>query len=198
MRPWEKGKIMMKIVSLFGSPRMKGNTSKVLSWVEEELRNRGHEVQRINVTEHEINGCLECYACQEESGEPGCPQPDDAVAILNRLIAADAIVYASPLFSWSWTAQMKALIDRHFCLVTDIDTEHPRSLLDGKRLALVATAQGPVEGNLDLLVQQFNGLAQYCKAEVAEHLVVPWCTTPDAISDDIRKQATAMAMGFLR
>lgn len=198
MRPWGKGEIMMKILSSLGSPRKKGNTAKVLGWVEEELRNRGHEVQRINVTEHKVNGCQECYTCQGKPGEPGCPQPDDAVGILNRLIAADAIIYASPLFSWSWTAQMKALIDRHFCLLTDIDTDHPSSLMDGKRLALVTTAQGPVEGNAELLVQQFNSLAQYSKAAVAEHLVVPFCTTPDAISDDIRRQAAEMAMVLVR
>lgn len=188
----------MKIVSLLGSPRPAGNTAKVLGWVEEELQKRGHQVQRVNVVEHMVNGCLECYVCQENPEEPGCPQQDDAVGIFNRLIAADAIIYASPLFSWSWTAQMKALIDRHFCLLSETNTENPKSLIDGKRLALVMTAQGPIEGNADLLVRQFDCQAQYCKASVVEHLVVPLCTTPDAISDDVRQQAAAMAAALVR
>ncbi len=183
----------MKIVSLLGSPRTKGNTAKVLGWVEEGLHNEGHRVDRINVVDHVVNGCLECYACREKSEEPGCPQQDDAVGILERMMAADVIIYASPLFSWSWPAQMKALIDRHFCLFADIDTENPRSLIDGKRMALVMTAKGPVEGNADLLVRQFDCLAQYAKATLTEHLVVPLCTTPDAISDEIRRQAVALA-----
>lgn len=187
----------MKIVSLLGSPRPKGNTAKVLGWVEETLQKKGHSVERINVVEHVVNGCLECYACQEKPEEPGCPQQDDALGILNRLIAADAIIYASPLFSWSWTAQMKALIDRHFCLIRDIDTGNPSSLIDGKRIALVATAQGPMEGNADLLVMQFDCLAQYSKATVVQHLVVPLCTTPDAISDDIRQQAAGVAAALV-
>jgi len=120
--------------------------------------------------------------------EPGCAQQDDAVPILNRLIAADAIIYASPLFAWNWTAQMKALIDRHFCLLRDSDTENPTSLIDGKRITRVMTAQGPVEGNAELLVRQFDCQALYCKATVTEDLVVPFCTTPDAIADDIRRE----------
>jgi NAD(P)H-dependent FMN reductase len=189
----------MNIVSLLGSPRKKGNTAKVLRWVEEELEKRDHHVQRVNVLEHKINGCSECYACQAEPDEPFCALQDDAVGILNRLIAADAIIYASPLFIWSWTAQMKALLDRQTCLLRNfVDTLNPTSLIDGKRMALVMTAQGPIEGNADLLVRQFDCMARFLKATVVEHLVVPFCTTPDAIAEDIRQQAETMAAALVR
>ena len=135
---------------------------------------------------------------QAKPNEAGCALQDDAVGILNRLIAADAIIYASPLFSWSWTAQMKALLDRHFCLLKNVDTLNPTSLIDGKRMALVMTAQVTIEGNADLLVRQFDCVAMFLKATVVEHLVVPFCTTPDAIAEDIRQQAETMAAALVR
>ena len=183
----------MKVVSVFGSPHKKGNTAKVLGWVEEELINQGHEVDRIDVTEYTVNGCLGCYTCQNKPEEPGCPQKDDAVELLTRMIDADAIIYASPLFCWSWSGQIKPLIDRHFCLVTDAGTAKWTSLIEGKPTALVMTAAGPVKGNADILVKQFDSLADYAKVSVVDRLVVPLCTTPDAIPDDIKQHAASLA-----
>lgn len=183
----------MKVVSVFGSPRKKGNTAKVLGWVEEELVNQGHEVDRIDVTAYKVNGCLGCYTCQEKPDEPGCPQKDDVVELLNRMIDADAIIYASPLYCWSWTAQIKPIIDRHFCLVTEAGTPKWKSLIAGKPTALVMTSAGPVEGNADILIKQFESLADFAKAKVVDRLAVPLCSTPDAIPDNVKQQAAKLA-----
>lgn len=184
----------MNVVSVFGSPRKKGNTAKVLNWVEEELMSQGHEVDRINIMDHTINGCIECYACQTKPDEPGCPQKDDLLEVMRRVIDADAVIYASPMFSWSWTAQIKPFIDRHFCLVTNSGTPEEKSLLEGKKAALVMTLAGPMEGNGELLVTQFHGLLQYLKAVPAGTLVAPFCTTPDAIGDDVKEEAARFAL----
>lgn len=181
----------MKVVSLFGSPRKKSNTVKVLNWVEEELKSRGHEVDRISMKDHTINGCISCYVCQSKPDEPGCPQKDDLPDVAGRMIAADLLIYASPLYCWSWTAQIKTLIDRHFCLVTDSGGPSRKSLLEGKKTALVMTLAGPMEGNGDLLVKQYEGLIQYLGASGAGTLTVPFCTTPDAIGDDVKEQAVS-------
>ena len=192
------GEKEMKVVSLFGSPRKKGNTARVLGWVEEALVSQGHEVSRINVTQHKVNGCVACYTCQSEPDRPGCPQEDDALEIFDQLFEADAVIYASPLFCWSWTAQIKSLIDRHFCLVTDAGGPKWKSLLEDKPVALVMTAAGPLEENADVLVKQFDALAQYAKAKIVDHLVVPFCTTPDAIGDDTREQAVKFAENLVK
>jgi multimeric flavodoxin WrbA len=183
----------MKVVSVFGSPRKKGNTATVLNLVEEELRAQGHEVDRIDITKHKVNGCIECYTCQAKPDEPGCPQKDDLLELFQRVIDSDAVIYASPMFCWSWTAQLKPFIDRHFCLVTDAGAPKWKSLIDGKKMALLMTAAGPMEGNGDLLVKQFDGLVEYAKAQLAGHLTVPLCTTPAAIGDDVKQQAVQFA-----
>jgi multimeric flavodoxin WrbA len=172
---------------------MQGNTATVLGWVEEELSQQGHEVARINVTDHTINGCLECYHCQKTVNEPGCPQKDDALSIFGRMVEADAVIYASPLFCWSWSSQIKTLIDRHFCLVKDAGSRKWSSLLQGKPTALVMTAAGEIPANAELLVQQYRNLIEYARAEVKATLVVPYCTSPDAIPAEVRVQAASLA-----
>lgn len=187
----------MKIVSLFGSPRKKGNTATVLNWVEDELREQGHEVARIDVGERDVKGCLECYQCQNTLTEPGCPQKDDALSIFGRMMEADAVIYASPVFCWSWSAQIKPLVDRHFCLVKEAGTRKWSSLLQDKPTALVVTAAGPMEGNAELLVQQYRNLVEYGRALVKGSLVVPLCTTPDAIPAEARVKAVNLARSLI-
>jgi multimeric flavodoxin WrbA len=97
-----------------------------------ELTNLGHEVDRINIIDREVKGCLGCGTCQNKADEPGCVQKDDAVSIFENMMSADAVVYASPLYCWDFSSQMKALIDRHFCLMTGYGSPGYRSLLDGR------------------------------------------------------------------
>ncbi|MBM4327824.1 MAG: flavodoxin family protein [Deltaproteobacteria bacterium] len=184
----------MKITSVLGSPRVKkGNTAKALGWVEEELVAKGHQIERINVAERKLKGCIECYTCQGIPDEPGCPQKDDAVAIFERFRASDVLLYASPLFCWGYSAQIKPLIDRHFCLITGYGTRKWKSLIAGKRAGLLVTCAGPVEGNAELLLEMFKRLMDYSKCKIADTLVIPFTTTADAMGEDIRKEAVKFA-----
>jgi len=172
----------MKIITILGSPRKKGNTAKVLSMFEDKVENN-HEVERVNVTKYNVDGCLGCYKCQESKDEPGCVQKDDALTIFEKMIQADAIVYASPLYCWSFTSQIKPLIDRHFCLVSGDGTPAQDSLISGKSAALLVTCAGPIEGNCDAIQGIFTGLCEYGKLTAKGNFILPFCTTPDAIGD---------------
>ena len=173
----------MKIVTILGSPKQKGNTAEVLSMFEEKVRG-DHEVERINITQHKVGGCLGCFKCQERPNETGCVQKDDAAAIFEKMIQADAIVYASPLHCWSFSSQLKPLIDRHVCLVTGYGTPGFNSLIAGTRTALLLTCAGPIEGNCDAIKMISSGFAGYAKATSAGEFILPGCTTPDAIGDE--------------
>lgn len=59
----------MKVATLMGSPRKKGNTARVLELFENLLKKNGHEIDRINIVDYEVKGCL------------GCRQEDDAVKV---------------------------------------------------------------------------------------------------------------------
>ncbi len=183
----------MKITTILGSPKKKGNTAKVLGLFEEELANLGHDVERVNIARHNVKGCLGCGVCQKKPDEPGCVQKDDAVSIFEKMMAADAVVYASPLYCWGFSSQIKALIDRHFCLVTGSGSPEYKSLIDGKRTALLVTCGGPIENNADLIQALFDRLNNYGNCNVVGKFVVPFCTTPDEIGDKAAETAKKMA-----
>lgn len=173
----------MKIITILGSPRKKGNTAKLLSMFEDEIKET-QQIERINVTQYKVGGCLGCYKCKEKPGDPGCVQKDDALTIFEKMIQADAIVYASPLYCWSFTSQIKPLIDRHFCLVSGEGTSDHDSLIGGKRAALLVTCAGPIEGNCDAIQGIFAGFTDYLKLDGKGNYILPFCTTPDAIGEN--------------
>ena len=173
----------MHIITILGSPRKKGNTDRLLSMFEDKIK-KGHNFERINITEYKVNGCIGCYKCKETNSEPGCVQKDDALSIFEKIIQADAIVYASPLFCWSFTSQIKPLIDRHFCLVSGEGTPDYNSLISGKKAALLVTCAGPIEGNCDAIKSIFKGFTDYLKLDEKGDFILPFCTTPESIGDE--------------
>jgi len=179
----------MKIITIMGSPKKNGKTASALKLFEENMSTGGHEVERLNITDYKINGCLGCFACFSKPEEPGCVQKDDAQIIFEKILAADAVVYASPLYSFDLTAQLKPLVDRHFCFMN-------KSLLKGKRMALLVTCAGPVEDNADLVQIFFNRAFDSAHGGkfptiLTGSYVVPFSDTPDFLQ---RAQRTADQM----
>jgi multimeric flavodoxin WrbA len=171
----------MKVLTLLGSPRKNGNTGALLALFEREMKNAGHAITRINLKDKKINGCKGCYTCKKHADVPGCPQRDDASSIFDLMIASDAIVYASPLYCWCFPAQMKALIDRQISLVSDFETIRHKSLIEGKKTALLVTCEGPVKGNADLIQILFERFCSYTKTGLIGTYILPLCTTPDKL-----------------
>ena len=96
------------------------------------------------------------------------------------MIQSDIIVYATPLYSWSFPSQMKAFIDRHVCLITGYGPNR-KSLLAGKSVALLVTCAGPQENNADIIQEIFDRFGDFLKCNVIGKYIVPSCRTPDSI-----------------
>jgi multimeric flavodoxin WrbA len=182
----------MRVATILGSPKKHGNTAAVLELFEGLLAGRGHEVDRVHVVDYDVNGCLGCNACQKVRHAPGCVQRDDAAGIFERLIASDAVVYATPLYTYGFTSQMKALIDRECCLVTGYGSPDYVSLLGGKRTALLVTCGGPVEGNADLIQEAFEREGAFQQWEIVGKYVVPSCGAPEVLGDRAADTAARM------
>ena len=183
----------MKVITLLGSARKKGNTATVLGWVEEELEAAGHTVERINLNGKTIHGCLGCAKCRDYPDEIACVQKDDAEDIMEKMIAADVALYASPLYFWGFTAQIKALIDRGYALVTNYHLPNQTSLMKGKRVGLLATGGGPYEKNAEGMFTAFDRIAGFLMAEKAGELYVGGCKTPADLSENKREKAKELA-----
>jgi multimeric flavodoxin WrbA len=184
----------MKIVTVLGSPRKKGNTAGVLSKFESAAAQGGHEVERINLADKNVRGCTGCYSCKKpERAGHGCVLKDDAKEIFDAIAAADAVIYSTPLYCWCFSAQMKALLDRHISLVDDFETPKHDSRLAGKKAALLVTCEGPVEENADLIQIVFARMCGYLKIDVAGSFIVPGCGASDSLPAAADDVASAMA-----
>ena len=149
----------MRFCVLMGSPRENGNTAELLKPFIDELTLERHDVVYIPLAGKAINPCLGCYSCQNAEGEYGCVQKDDADAIMDEIIAADCVVFASPIYTWYCTVPMKALLDRHYGLNKFYGTASG-SLWAGKRIAIIAThgysagyGAGPFEDGIKRLCE---------------------------------------------
>ncbi|MGB8451270.1 MAG: flavodoxin family protein [Anaerocolumna sp.] len=180
----------MKIVTIMGSPKKNGKTAAALKLFEENMIDHGNDVERVNITDYKINGCLGCYACMAKKEEPGCNQKDDALSVFEKMAAADTIVIASPLYSFDITAQLKPFVDRCFSLSNT-------TILNGKRMALLITCAGQVEKNADLVQKFFQrafdgGNGGMFHTELAGRYVVPYSDAPDFM-ERAKKTADTMS-----
>ena len=99
----------MKVLGLFGSPRRGGNTELLLEEALKGAQSEGAEVERIYLIDYTITPCKECHGC-EQTGH--CVILDDMQKIYPKLLEADIIILASPIFFYGVTAWAKAMIDR--------------------------------------------------------------------------------------
>jgi multimeric flavodoxin WrbA len=99
----------MKVLGLFGSPRRGGNTELLLEEALKGAKSEGAEVDRIYLPEYTITPCKECHGCDQTGN---CVILDDMQKIYPKLLEADVIILASPIFFYGVTAWAKALIDR--------------------------------------------------------------------------------------
>ena len=103
---------MKKVLILEGSPRRNGNSAILSDEFARGAAEAGCSVEKVRVCGKKIAGCLGCNACYRNGG--ACVQKDDMAEVREKMLEADGIVLASPIYFYSMTAQMKAVIDRSY------------------------------------------------------------------------------------
>lgn len=102
----------MKVLGINGSPRIGGNTDILLDKVLEGARSMGAHTEKIILNKLKFAPCQEC----EEMADDGlCLVKDEMQAVYKKIRETDAIVFASPVFFGSLSAQSKMMIDRFQC-----------------------------------------------------------------------------------
>ena len=107
-----------KVLILSGSPRKGGNSDLLCDEFMRGAAEVGNEVEKIRVSEKKIGYCSACYYCQQSGGV--CAKKDDMAEIMQKMIDADVIVFASPVYFYSIDAQLKTLIDRTVARWTEV------------------------------------------------------------------------------
>jgi len=158
----------MKILVLQGSPNANGSTALLAREFAGGAREAGHDVDIVDVASLDIAPCTGCVACGY--GGP-CAQYDDFDELREQILAADMLVFATPLYYYGMTAQLKAVVDR-FC------SANPR--ISGKRLksALLAVAWNDDSWTFDALEAHYDTLVRYLNLRDCGRVLGGGCGTP--------------------
>ena len=100
---------MIYVIGIAGSPRVEGNTEKLVTEALKTAAEEGAQTELIRLANKEIKPCDACLSCRK-TGE--CRIKDDFQEIFEKMIKADGIILASPVYFGSATPQIMALIDR--------------------------------------------------------------------------------------
>jgi multimeric flavodoxin WrbA len=100
---------IVKVLGLFGSPRRGGNTDLLLEAALKGAAEEGARVEGIHLCDFRVAPCRECLACFNNGT---CVLDDDMQGIYPRLLEADIVILASPIFFYGITGWAKAMVDR--------------------------------------------------------------------------------------
>jgi NAD(P)H-dependent FMN reductase len=182
----------MKILAILGSPKGKGDGYKLVTSVEQEMRQLGEvEFDYFFLREQRLEPCKGCFVCVTR-GEERCPLRDDRQAIEARIEAADGVILVSPSYVSNVTWLMKNFIDR-FCY-----TNH-RPRFFRQKLMLLSNAGSGMEDTVKALRLALGAGPQ--NAAELTCLTPPWPLTERAVRKQerrIRKKSAAFYEAILR
>lgn len=107
---------MKKILVIVGGGRPRGNTAQLVDAFCKGVEEAGHQAEVVSLMKNEVKGCLGCNACRY--GKP-CVQKDAFNDLVPKIMTADCIVFASPLYFWTVSARLKAFIERFYCIAQE-------------------------------------------------------------------------------
>ena len=123
----------MRVIAIVGSPRENSNSGILAEEVLRGAAEEGAETQVFFTKDMKMVGCQGCSACKKEGR---CIQEDDMTPLYGEIDKADAVVFASPVYMFAMSGQLKLVLDRLFALLgSDFKSRLPK----GKRLGLVFT-----------------------------------------------------------
>jgi multimeric flavodoxin WrbA len=99
----------IKVLGISGSPHRHGNTETLLDSFLAGAKTAGASVEKVVLKDLDYVPCQGCNACHK-TGD--CIVQDDAITLFDKILKADSVAVASPIYSMGITAELKGLIDR--------------------------------------------------------------------------------------
>ncbi len=158
----------MKIVVLQGSPNRKGSTGILVEEFTKGAKEAGHQVQRFDLSLMKINPCIGCVKCGYEGP---CVQKDDTRIIREAILSSDMIVFATPLYYYGMSAQLKTTIDRFCAYNSSINRKHMKS-------ALLTVAWNADDWTFEALSAHYHTLVRYLNLEDMGEILGYGCGAP--------------------
>lgn len=132
----------MNVLILSSSPRRDGNSFRLASAAKEGAESAGHDSELVYVDDHLRHFLRDCRQCRGSDGE--CTIDDDYRNLfLNKYLPADGIIFATPLYWYGMSGQLKTFLDRSFCYYA---ASHPKNeeyakAMCGKKLGLLISSE---------------------------------------------------------
>ena len=136
---------MKKVLVLSSSPRKGGNSDLLCDQFMLGAQESGHDTEKISFKDKNINYCTGCGTCFNKKR---CSQKDDMTEILEKMIAADVIVMATPVYFYTMCGQMKTLIDRTCARYTEVSN---------KEFYFIVTAAVKSKPAMERTLEEFRG-----------------------------------------
>lgn len=178
------------ILVLTGSPRKNGNSDKLADAFISGAQQAGHTTIKFATAEKSIKGCIACQTCFSKGN--ACSIPDDFSELAPLVEQADMVVFACPLYWFTFPAQLKAAIDKFF------------SFLIGKRpLKVTGSALLVVGGGEELriydgIVRSYHLMAEFLGWKDCGVIIVPGVQdTQDILNTDGLKRAEALGKSIV-
>lgn len=142
-----------KVMVLTGSPRAKGNSETLADALISGAQEAGHEIIKYNIRNNTFKGCIACDKCFSQ--DKACIFDDDFSEFAEVVKDVDALIIATPLYWFTFPAQLKALLDKFYSFII------AEKKLAIKETMLLACAEMDNENVFDGLVETFNKIADY-------------------------------------
>ena len=152
----------MNVVALSSSPRRDGNSFLLAEAAVAGATETGHQAELVHLDDHVRHFLRDCRRCRDAAGR--CTIDDGFEPLLRDLILpADAIVFATPLYWYGVSGQLKTFFDRLFCYIaaSEPDAETFVGGLVGKRLALVVASEESYPGASLGVIHEIQEYARY-------------------------------------
>lgn len=150
-----------KVLILSGSPRKGGNSDLLCDEFMRGAQEAGNAVEKIRVAEKKVAPCSACYFCTAHNG--ACVHKDDMAEILQKMIDADVLVLASPVYFYSIDAQLKAVIDRTVARWLEVKN---------KEFYYIATMADESKRSADTTIACFRGYADCVEGAVEKGIII--------------------------
>ena len=158
----------MNIIILEGSPNQNGSAHLLADRFRQGAESAGHTVEIISAAHANIHPCMGCIHCGYEGP---CVQKDDMNDIRQKILSADMLVFATPLYYYGMSAQLKTLIDRFCSFNSTLTRKHMRS-------ALIAAAWNSDDWTFEALKSHYKTLVRYLGFKDVGMILGGGCGTP--------------------
>jgi multimeric flavodoxin WrbA len=186
----------MKIVSLLGSPRPKGNSAAIAARFCEAAEGLGAEVTTFALNKLKYRGCQACMTCKTKLDM--CVLKDELAEVLEAVREAEVLVMATPIYYGEVSSQLKAFIDRTFSyLVPDYATNpNPCRLAPGKKLVFIQAQGEPDESRFADVFPRYDWFLKWYG--FSDSFLIRACGVYDKGDVESREDVMQLAEGTAR